>query len=508
MSSDEKSSEENTLSNMLNRAFAGQDQAWEVFTKRVETGNGEKALRNEEMFLFHLFETQPHEVIHQNVQVAALFEENKVSSLKVFFHLASYHVRAGAFETALEWYEKALFLDESLPAIYTNRAGVYSHLGRYDEALIDLNHSLRLSPSHVPALINKGVVLGQMSRHKEAIDVYSSVIELIPEEAIGYEYRGNNLAMIDSTIEAIADFTRAIECAPKEASLYAKRALCYQDLSDFSNALKDAEAAYRLDSNNPDHANLVRHLKWIAANDSALPDINQDTSDKNPSLPHEAYLNLGIQAMKEGRLHDAITNLRHALRIRPDLILAATTLIGIYINQEKLDEAETICKLMLRNNPESPEVHLMAGNFYHEAEQTQLALEMFSKAIELDPGHGAAYFYRSLLHIYRTNNYTLALTDLDQAIDLGCAEAIKENDEIRRTILMQLGVLFLKTETDENRERFATQHHELLGMDIYIAVKMLIDHMPGSERNSLQQHLGWLGKKIYGDDIPDYLLNL
>ena len=64
----------------------------------------------------------------------------------------------------------------------------------------------------------------------------------------------------------------------------------------------------------------------------------------------------------------------------------------------------------------------MLGNYVN-------ALQILTKAIEMDPNDGMAFFYRGLTH-YRSYNLKKACEDLTIAVELGIAAARKDKTEI------------------------------------------------------------------------------
>jgi tetratricopeptide (TPR) repeat protein len=65
--------------------------------------------------------------------------------------------RAGEHEVAFEHYSRAIALDCSVPAVYTNRAIAAIHLKRYETAEDDCTRALDIDPTYFKALLRRGV---------------------------------------------------------------------------------------------------------------------------------------------------------------------------------------------------------------------------------------------------------------------------------------------------------------------------------------------------------------
>jgi len=72
---------------------------------------------------------------------------------------------------------------------------------------------------------------------------------------------------------------------------------------------------------------------------------------------------------------------------------------------------------LIKNNPNSPEVYLIGGEFYLELGDIEGALNDFEKAIKIDPNEPQAYFDRGLLYA-KTGEINKAVYDFSKAIEL------------------------------------------------------------------------------------------
>jgi tetratricopeptide (TPR) repeat protein len=81
-------------------------------------------------------------------------------------------------EEALQAYEKALTLDDSLVRALSGKAKVLNSLGRLEESRAIFNRALALEPSNASILANKAQTLCLLGRCDEAIPLFDRALEL------------------------------------------------------------------------------------------------------------------------------------------------------------------------------------------------------------------------------------------------------------------------------------------------------------------------------------------
>lgn len=87
-------------------------------------------------------------------------------------------VKERKFKEALECYTKAIELDKSDPALYSNRSLMHYNLKDYNKALLDANKALSLNPNHGKAYLRKGNALEELKRYEEALCIYQKGLEV------------------------------------------------------------------------------------------------------------------------------------------------------------------------------------------------------------------------------------------------------------------------------------------------------------------------------------------
>ncbi len=140
--------------------------------------------------------------------------------------------------------------------------------------------------------------------------------------------------------------------------------------------------------------------------------------------PEELFEEGAFLLMKQ-RFEEAIEYLSKALEADPRMTKAYQARAAAYLKLERLDEAEADLQKALTLEPENPRLYFRIGQiFYRRSQLTEKeedrrallekALELFNRAIDLEPLYAAAFMARS--QVYRDlGEEELADFDLDKA---------------------------------------------------------------------------------------------
>ncbi|KAM4709488.1 small glutamine-rich tetratricopeptide repeat-containing protein alpha [Discoglossus pictus] len=85
------------------------------------------------------------------------------------------------FESAVDFYTKALDLNPANAVYYCNRAAAYSKLGNYAGAVRDCEEAISIDPNYSKAYGRMGLALSSLNKHAEAVGFYQRALELDPD---------------------------------------------------------------------------------------------------------------------------------------------------------------------------------------------------------------------------------------------------------------------------------------------------------------------------------------
>ncbi len=254
------------------------------------------------------------------------------------------------FETAIQYYDKAIHSNPQNSAAYNNRGTAKRNLGKLQDAIRDYDNAIKLNPKHYRAYRNRGLAKDNLGKLQDAIRDYNKAIKLNPKYSLAYHNRGiakNNLGDFQGSIN---DYDKAIRLNPEYSVAYNNRGIAKNNLDKLQDAISDYNEAIRL----------------------------------NPTYS-AAYNNRGIAKNKLGQLQDAISDYDEAIRLNPTYSLAyynrgnTKYRLGNFKNTiSDYDEA-------IRLNPKSFKAYYNRGFTRSELGDIKGAAVDFAKAKEINP---------------------------------------------------------------------------------------------------------------------------
>jgi eukaryotic-like serine/threonine-protein kinase len=155
--------------------------------------------------------------------------------------------------------ERAVQLDDHLPATYVTLGRLHSSQGKNELALDEFQKALQVNPRNADAIMGVASVYEHMGRTGDAEASYKQAAALRPDYWDGYNSLGWFYYRQGRTGDAVVQFRRVVELTPDNAAGYSNLAAALVDLGD-PKALSEAEAALtksiQLGPNYPAYANL------------------------------------------------------------------------------------------------------------------------------------------------------------------------------------------------------------------------------------------------------------
>jgi protein O-mannosyl-transferase len=140
-------------------------------------------------------------------------------------------------------------------------------------------------------------------------------------------------------------------------------------------------------------------LTWRQATTYAdLETLWRTTISRNPGS-WIAHSNLGNALVRRGKIDEAIGHFQDAIRLKPDLAEAYTSLAVAHGMRGQIDAAIETLERAIRLQPDYAEAHYDLGIALEHKGQPDAAIGQFQEAIRLKPGFVAAQ--RSLAHAVR-----------------------------------------------------------------------------------------------------------
>ncbi|KAI7887029.1 TPR-like protein [Lichtheimia hyalospora FSU 10163] len=221
-------------------------------------------------------------------------------------------------------------------------------------------------------------------RYDEALKACERAIDAGCSEAYlahALNIKGTFLFLKGDTEGALTCFNRSIDIDPKYVQSYIKRSSVYMEQGDVSAAFKQFDDALSISTSNPDIFYHRGQINYICGKfEDAAKDYSQ--SIKLDDTFVYAYIQLGVAQYKSGATDASTATFNRALTLFPH----------------------------------SSDLHNYYGELLADQQKLPEALEMFTKAIELDSNSPLPYVNKAML-MYQS------VGDVKQAVDL-CKKAL------------------------------------------------------------------------------------
>jgi serine/threonine-protein kinase len=140
--------------------------------------------------------------------------------------------------------QRALELDNRLPASYVTLGRIHDDSGKYDLAAQEFQHALDLNPRDADALNGIAVAYEKAGRMKDAEAAFQKAIALRNDYWVGYNALGLFYDQQGNYTQAVGEYQRAIDLTPDNAQVYSNLAAAYIGMSD-AKVIPQAEAALK-----------------------------------------------------------------------------------------------------------------------------------------------------------------------------------------------------------------------------------------------------------------------
>src|SRR5271165_592456 len=225
--------------------------------------------------------------------------------------------QAGNFQEAVQLIDRALRVDPTNAAAYSNRGIALKGLKRWDAALASFDQAIALKADHV-SYSNRGNVQRELRQFAAALASYEQALAIRADYAEGYYNRGVLLNDLKRWDEALASFDQAIALKADYAEAYCNRGTVLQERRRLAEALADFDRAIglrpELAEAHSNRGNVLRELKRF---EEALSSCERAIAIKGEFA--EACLNRGHALRDLGQYEAAIASYERAIALKPDV---------------------------------------------------------------------------------------------------------------------------------------------------------------------------------------------
>lgn len=178
-----------------------------------------------------------------------------------FYYLGQVYERNNRQRDAISFYEQAHSRDANA-AFMERISNCYYDLGEYESALDYIDRAIYMDNSDYDFVMMKGNIYNEMGRYPQAIAELDKYIEKYPDSFFGYYRRGWFKDEANDIDGAVEDYTMAITLEPRYAYAYCGRGRFYYEQGKKDLAKADFEKVIELDTV-PDPGSSCAHYAFF-----------------------------------------------------------------------------------------------------------------------------------------------------------------------------------------------------------------------------------------------------
>ncbi len=285
---------------------------------------------------------------------------------------------SGRLEAAIEKIDNALTLDAHDADLWFMRGVLGSNQGKYWQAIADFTRALKFAPDAVTINYFRGDSYQQLAMHKQAIDDFTTVLKAKPK-IVAYRFvcetgRLRNELMRDDTSAVSLD------------DVYFLRAQSYAALGKLALALKDLDAAGKLDpSDDKAFAKKAELILGTGKFDQAIKEYTKAVA-ANPT-DWTRYKERGDAYLQLGKNTDAINDYSEVIKLTPKepgaYMFRALALKSIGQYSEAIPDFSQVLAL----RPDDDDAYMERADCYRLMHQYKEALKDLDKVADILPSN-------------------------------------------------------------------------------------------------------------------------
>jgi tetratricopeptide (TPR) repeat protein len=237
------------------------------------------------------------------------------NDFKSLFGLGTVCLELGNFAEAADAFQQTLLVNPSHAPTYLGLGQALAEQGRLEEAGVHLRKALAIRPNYTDAINGLGIVLAAQRKQRKAISCFRQVVRLRPGDTVAHANLGNALQQLGRVDDALASLQEALRLDPANAGASYNLGFVLQAQEKWQEAAAAFERAVRAGDAAAlnERAKTLRRQGRLDEAESCLREAIRLCPDYA-----EAYHTLGVVLVKQERLTEAIANYREVIRLKPD----------------------------------------------------------------------------------------------------------------------------------------------------------------------------------------------
>lgn len=336
------------------------------------------------------------------------------------------------------------------PRLHYLLGTIHFDKGDVESAIQSFQECLRLEPNHISASHKLAQAYEKTGNQTQAINLLQDKLvrpdkrKTQLDNAIAYNHLGVLHYREGEVDKAIQAFEKALEISPHHQDtkrnlhqIYLEKTHHALKTKDFLSAEQFSKKAIQLEPQNPTIYQYLANGYFINGKfTKAIENYKKalKLQPDNMSTQQEfakCYVSYGVSLKEQKKWDEAIAAYKQALKLDPTLEIATTNMAAAIwqkantLRAEGNIDAAIAAYLELKKlHPDEPDIHALLGDLYLKKGQYQVALTAFQKVHKHKPDdeqaqHNLIAVYQQYAqHLKRTQNYTIAVEQLEKAVAL------------------------------------------------------------------------------------------
>jgi len=297
--------------------------------------------------------------------------------------------QAGDLTNAERAYQSALKLSPGRIDALSNLGLVYSGLHQYDRAVESFREALKADPAQPTVLFNLGLTYLEAGQNENARRTLAGLIAAHSDNYAARHYLGVSLLKLGRIQEGIGELELVAKAHDGDLDALYTLASAYVKNNQLEQARQLIES--KISAHDTAEAHLITGSYYMAAQayPQALAELRR-AQQLNPAIP-ELGSRLGGAYAMTGSQDTATKLFEDYLQKNPSNYDSLAFLGWLYLESDRLDEAETMLNRAHQMRPGDVEVMFQLARVARAREKFREAMDLLERVIAVKPDHTRAH---------------------------------------------------------------------------------------------------------------------
>ncbi len=322
--------------------------------------------------------------------------------------------KLGEYLQAVEDFSSYLLLEKQSTDGYYKRGLAFLLQQNNKKALDDFSKAIELNSRYSRAYMRRGFLHNLNGHHQSALEDLDKYLSLEKNSFEGHLYRGVAYYFLGQPGNAIADYNRALRIVPKNALIYNNRGLAQKSAGQHGQADKDFKRARTLEGYPVAREAVLNKAEYYFKDQDIARELGMNHQPRADSIRPKLRLLDATVDLEQGHVTIALQKMERLLKTSNDPNLRLARAIT-YMRIPDYPRAENDLLVVLRQQPDTPEVHRMLGDVYYNTGRLSKAVKQYGAYFK-HGGSDSAVRLRRAQASYISDNFIQAVDDYTELL--------------------------------------------------------------------------------------------